>query len=141
MQERDGNAEPAFEVRRHHRAERRELGEQQCFLAVAEDRVENVVHECELAGAVLATTQHRRPVVEEVRRVIAHLLEPGQRAEHRALARHALTLGDLPHHLVDHCLVQARLLGGEVRAHGHLELVGQIRDDRLVGLHPPQNER
>ena len=59
----------------------------------------------------------------------AHPLDPG------------LGLLDAVEHVVDDRPVEAGLLPGEVAQHVHLDLVGQVGDDRPVGLEPPEHER
>ena len=82
-----------------------------------------------------------RAVAERVRRVVADLLEPGQRGEHQAAAAHAGGLLGVDEQLVDDLLVHARLLAGQRRPGDLLDLVGQIGQQRLVGLGAPQQER
>ena len=52
-----------------------------------------------------------------------------------------LGLLDPVEHVVDHRLVEAGLLPGQVAQHVHLDLLGQVGDDRAVGLEPPEHER
>ena len=70
----------------------------------------------------------RRPVAEEERRVIAHLLEAEDRAEDLAAIRLVVVLAlDVRQQLVDDRLVQRCLLASQVARLGELDLVGQLR--------------
>ena len=73
--------------------------------------------------------------------MVAHLLEPEQPGEHRAPPVDALGLVGPGEQVVDDRLVERGLLAGERAAVDRLDLVGQVGDDRPVGLQPAQDER
>src|SRR5579859_3604772 len=74
--------------------------------------------------------------------MVAHLLELGHGGQHQPPALDAfLSRLDLGHHVRDGRLIERRLLGGQIAPDFHLLLLRQVRDDRFVGLEPPQDER
>jgi len=73
--------------------------------------------------------------------VVADLLEPHEERQYQPLALNAFNSLQLLRQLVDCSLVERRLLGAELAERLNLGLVRQIGDDRLVGLHAPQNIR
>ena len=84
----------------------------------------------------------RRTVAEEERRVVAHLLESEDRAEDLAAIRLVVVLAlDVRKQLVDDRLVERCLLASQVARLRELDLVGQLRRDRPIGLDPAEDER
>ena len=77
-------------------------------------------------------------VVQQLRRVVAHLLELGHRGQHVAAPLDPLGVLDLLHHVVDDRLVERGLLGGERAVLLDLDLLRQVVDDGRVGLQPAQ---
>ena len=73
--------------------------------------------------------------------MVAHLLELHHRGEDQPTALDALGLVDPGQHVVDDRLIEAGLLAGQVAELLHLELVGQVGDDRPVGLQAAEHER
>ncbi len=80
-------------------------------------------------------------LAEELRRVVADLLELGQQLDHEAAALDALRVLDLRHRAADDRLVEADLLAGEVDAVVGLDLGRQLRRDAGIGLAAAQHER
>ncbi len=76
----------------------------------------------------------REPSPSSVGRVVADLLEPHQGGEHETAALHALGLLGVGQQLVDHLLVERRLLAGELGAGDLLDLVRQVGQQRLSAL-------
>jgi hypothetical protein len=114
-----------------------ELGEHQRLLARGEDLVDELVEPIELARPA----GQPRTVGQQVRRVVADLLEPQHRLQHQPAPFDALGCLDLGEHVLDDRAVEARLLAGEVAALVELDLVGQVGRDRGVGLLASQHER
>jgi hypothetical protein len=79
--------------------------------------------------------------VQQLRGVVADLLELGHRRQHVAAPLDALAVLDLLHHVVDDRLVQRGLLAGEPVVLGDLDLLGQVVDDRRVGLDAAEQVR
>ena len=82
-----------------------------------------------------------RVVAEELRGVVADLLELGEGRQDQPLALDALGRLELLGGVLDDGLVERGLLLGQRAEDLHLELVGQVGDDRLVGLEPAEDER
>ena len=93
------------------------------------------------AGELSRTAPEPRSIAECVRRVVADLLQAGQRSEHQSSAAHAGGLLSIGQQLVDDALVHAGLLARQRRPGQLLDLVGQVGNQRLVGLGPAQQER
>ena len=101
------------------------------------------------AATTSAISRRRRPfaavflrpdiVVQPLRGMIADLLQPHQHRQHDALALDALGLLQALRQVLDGLAVQRRLPAAEAAQRLDLGLVGQIGDDRLVGLHPAQD--
>src|SRR3990172_5531885 len=74
--------------------------------------------------------------------VVADLLEAHDKGQHDPLAGdpRLLRIEGFPQSL-DRLLVHGRLLAAEVTKRLQFDFVGQVADDRLVRLHPPQNVR
>ena len=115
-----------------------EVGEHEHPLAGREHRVDDLLEPGELARAA-----GERAVVVLVRgRVVADLLERGDRREDLALARllarrRASVAGD---ELVEHRLVQADLLGRHRAVVELVDLVGQLGRDLRLGLGAAEHE-
>ena len=73
--------------------------------------------------------------------MVAHLLELGHRGQHQAAALDSFRCADAVQHVVDHRLIQRGLLRSQVADQIHLQLLGQVSDDRRVGLDAAQDER
>ena len=72
--------------------------------------------------------------------MVADLLELHHRGQHQAPALHPFGLVDPGEHVVDHRLVERGLLPGQGTELLHLELLGEVGNDRPVGLQAAQNE-
>ena len=134
MQVQDLLVEPGRQVRHQHRRELGVLGEAQHLVALGEDRLENLLQPHDLAGAVA----DGGAVVQQLCRVVAHLLELGHRGEDVAAPRDAVAALDAFEHVVDDRAVERRLLAGEPVVLGDLDLLRQVVDDAGVGLHASQ---
>ena len=88
-----------------------------------------------------AAAVERRVVLQELRRMIAHLLQLHQRGQHQSLTLDAFGRFDGRLRVLYHGFVKRSLLFGEIAEDLHLQFVGQVGDDALVGLQPPQDER
>ena len=126
VQEQHLAAEPAGQVPAQQRAELGVLGEQQRLLADRQHLVEDLVQPFELARP----PGQPAAVAQEVGRVVAHLLELGHRRQHQAAPLDPFRGPDAFQHVVDDRLVERGLLGGQVAEHVHLQLLGQVGDDR-----------
>ena len=125
-------------MRLQHPAELGVLGEAQRLVAVGRDLLADLLEPGELAGPA----GQPGAVAEQVRGMVAHLLELGHRGEHQAAPGDVVAgLVDAAEHVGDGRLVQARLLLRQVAPDLDLLLVRQVGDDRLVGLQPAQQER
>ena len=131
----DVAAEARGQVRHQQLGELGELGEAQHPVALGEDLLQDLLEPDDLARPAA----DGRAIVQQLRRVVAHLLELGHRGQHVAAALDALGVLDLLHHVVDDGLVQRGLLGGELAVLLDLDLLGQVVDDRRVGLDPAQD--
>jgi hypothetical protein len=83
----------------------------------------------------------RATFAQVLRGVVADLLREHEQREHAPAPRDAVGGLDAPQLLVDHCLVERRLLARERADDLHLVLLGQVLDDRRVALEAPQDER
>ena len=113
-----------------------ELREDQGLLAGVEQIGDQLVE----AGQLARSPGQLRAVAQSVGRVIADLLEPGERGQHQTAAAHACGFLRIGQQLVDHGLVHVRLLAGERRPGDLLDLVGQVWHERFVGLRAPQQK-
>ena len=115
-----------------------EVGEDQDPLAGGEHRVDDLLEPGELAGAT-----GQRPVVVLVGgRVVADLLERGDRREDGALAglgAELLGVG-VGHQAVEHRLVEADLLGGHRAVVELVDALGQLGGDDRLGLGAAEHE-
>ena len=88
MQPTDLDAEAALEVRREQPAPLRELREAQHLVALRQDLVEKLLGTSELARPA----GQRRAVAQEVRGMVAHLLQPHEPGQHEPAPAHTLRL-------------------------------------------------
>ena len=89
----------------------------------------------ELAAVLLRP----RAVAEPLRGMVADLLEPHEQGQHDALALDAIGIFELAGQFLHRLLVERGLLAAQEAEGLHLGLVGQVGDDALVGLQPPQD--
>jgi hypothetical protein len=127
----------AAHVRLEQVAHLAELGEHEGALAHVEQLGDELVEPVQLARPTLDA----RAVLQGLGGVVADLLEPGERGEHPPAPLHALEVLGVDQQLVDHLLVEHRLLLGELGEGDLLDLVGQVGQQPLVGLGAPQDER
>ena len=73
--------------------------------------------------------------------MIADLLQAGKRRQDDSLALNAIGGLNRVERLLDHRGVKRHLLFGQRAEYFHLQLFGQIPDDRFIGLQSPQNKR
>ncbi len=86
------------------------LGEDQRARPLGDDRVEQLVQQFQLPR----TSGDPRPLLlEELRRVVADLLQARQELHDQSASRHAVGAGDLRERLADHGLVQTGLFRGQ----------------------------
>ena len=114
-----------------------ELGEHQGVLA----GVQQVFHQLVEAVQLPAAAGQAGPVAQRVRRVVADLLQPGERGQHQPAPPHALLLLGVLEQLVHHGLIQVGLLAGERRPGDLLHLVRQVGHQRAVRFGAAQQER
>ncbi len=107
MQERRGFPEAIRHMGDQKLAHPSVLGEHEGPLAGVDQLVDQLVEAGELARA----PRDRAPVVEEVRRMVADLLQAGERGEHEASALHPVRAFGLVEEVVEYRLVEAGLLG------------------------------
>jgi hypothetical protein len=113
------------------------LGEQQRLLTRGEHLLEGLLNARQLARA----SGQAAAVLQELRRVVADLLELGHRRQDQSPALNSVGALDPLHHVRDDRLVERGLLVGQRAHHLHLYLGRQVGDDRGVGLQPAQHER
>ena len=114
------------------------LREQQDAAALGDDLLHQLVEEAELARTAAETFVRR---AEELRRVVADLLELREELDHEAATQHAARRLDLGQGLADDRLVETDLFTGEVDAVVGLGLRWQLRRDAGVALAAAQHER
>ena len=102
--------------------------------AVAEQLVEQV-------ELLRAPGQAAAGLLEEVGRVVADLLEPGEQLEHQAAAGLLVGALDAGHRVAHERLVEDHLLAGQPEQVVGLGLVRQLGRDAGVGLAATQEER
>ena len=137
MQEQHLAAERLLQVSSQQLAHLGELREHQSAVAGRDDFLQHLRQTRQFARA----TGNCGVVAEELRGMIAHLLELRQRRQNHALAAGCLRLVEARDRLFDDGCVQRRLLLGQRAKDLHLHLFGQVGDDALVGLQPAQDER
>ncbi len=139
MQKEHLDAKQRLQIRSQHVAHHGELGEHQRPVADGERLFQHLAQPVELAG----TVRQCRPIAQELCRVVAHLLQPHQRAQHHAASLDSLLVHRLDplQRLLDHRLVQCGLFGRQVAVDLHLQLVRQVLDNGGVGLEAAQDER
>ena len=113
-------------------APRGEVGEHEDPLAGGEHRLDDLLEPGQLAGS----SGERPAVVAVGGRVVADLLERGDRGEDRALLRLAagVGVGDVGDELVEHGLVEPDLLGGHRAVVELVDLVGKLGGDLGLAL-------
>jgi hypothetical protein len=117
-------------------APRGEVGEDQHPLAGLEDVVDDL-----LEAGELARSGPRAVVVAGVGgRVVADLLQRGDRGEHRTLLLRGVVVGGLRDELVEHRLVEPDLLGRHRAVVERVDPVGQLGGDHRLGLGPAEHE-
>ena len=137
VQERHAQLEALGDVAHEQLAHLPELGEHERPLADVEQLVDELVE----AGQLARAPGEPRAVAEHVGRVVADLLEPGERGEHEAAPLHPGRRRGVGEQLVDDVLVQHGLLAGEPGPGDLLDLVRQVGHERAVGLGAAQHER
>ena len=130
-------AESGTEVSAQQVAELGILREQQRLLPRGEHLIEGLLHARQLPRA----SSQAAAVFEELRRVVADLLELGHGRQDQSAALDAIGALDAVHHVRDDRLVERGLFAGQRAHHLHLDLGRQVGDDRRVGLQPAQHER
>jgi len=78
-------------------------------------------------------------VTEPLRGMVADLLQPHEERQHDAPALHSIDVFEMVGQLLHRLLVKRRLLAAQGAEGFYLGLVGQVRDDALVGLEPAQD--
>src|SRR5262249_61548837 len=102
--------------------------------------LEGLLEHLREARALSRASRDRRLVGEELRRMVAHLLELRERGQHDPLPLYAFGPLDRLLGLADDGGIERRLLPGERAVDLHLHLLREVLDDRAVGLEPPQDE-
>src|SRR5581483_12230437 len=87
-----------------------------------------------------AAARQRARVVQQERRVVADLLQLRERRQDLPPPLDALDLVHFLQQRLHDRLVERRLLPRQRAVHLHLVLLGQVLDDRLVRLQPPQDK-
>ena len=113
-----------------------ELGEHEKLFLAACDGLADFPQALKFAAVVFVIGA----VAQPLRRVIANLLQAHQRGQHQPPSRNPVTrLLQVFLQLADRALIKRGLLAGQMAEGFDLRLVGQIRDDALVGLKPAQD--
>jgi len=113
------------------------LGEDQCPVSLGDHRFQHLAQPLQRAAAA----GQGAAVVQEQGWMVAHRLERGEGRQDQAAALDPLRRFDLCQRCLHQRLLERRLLPSERAQDGHLVLLGQVGDDRAVGLHPAQDER
>ena len=124
-----------------------ELGEQQGPVARLDHLLEDLLQPLHLGAA--GGKASRCPIADCRLRVlakgqggvVAHLLELGEQGQHLAVLLAERGTGDGIEALFHGAVVERLLLGAEPHPLVQLHLLGQVGDDRAVGLEAPQDER
>ena len=135
VQDETGPTEHRGQERRQRRGHLLELGEDERLLLPGADHLRDVAQSRELAAVLLGPGA----VAEPLRGMVADLLQPHEESEDDAPAFHSIDVFELAGEVVHRLLVQRRLLAAQGAECLHLGLVGQVRNDPLVGLHASQN--
>ena len=114
------------------------LGEDQHRALLGQGRGEQLVEQVELLGP---PGQPAAGLLEEVGRVVADLLEPGEELEHQPAAGLLVGALDAGHRVAHERLVEDHLLAGQPQQVVGLGLVGQLGGDAGIGLTAAQQER
>ncbi len=112
-------------------APRGEVGEHQHPFARREHRLEDLVETGQLARPALDRTV---VVGLEVHRVVADLLERGDRGQDGALALRRAVVGGFANQVVEHGLVEADLFGGHRTVVELVDAIGQLGGDGRLEL-------
>ena len=107
--------------------------------ALRDDGADQLVEQLQLLRAT--GEPDRAGLLEELRRVVADLLEPGQQGQHQAAPGVLVGALDAVHGVAHERLVEHRLLAGETEQVVGLGLRGQLGSDARVGLAAAQQER
>ena len=91
------------------------------------------------AGELAAALRRVAAVAQPLRGMIADLLEPHDERQHEALPLDAVRVVQRLGQFGDRLLVERRLRFGQRTPGAHLGLVGQVGNDALVRLQPPQD--
>ncbi len=100
------------------------------------DLLQHLGEPLQLAGA----SGDGRAVAEELRRVVAHLLQLHQRGQHQPLALDAVRAFQRRFRLFGHRQVEGGLLLGQRAIDRHLLLLRQVGNDAAVGFQAAQQE-
>ena len=114
------------------------LREEEHGTVLGEHRADQLVEQVEL---LRAARELGVGLLQEVRRVVADLLEAGEQLEHQPAAGLLVGLLDPAHAVADVGLVEHDLLAGQAEPVVGLGLGRQLRRDARVGLAPAQQER
>ena len=128
----------AVQVRLEQPAHRDVLGEDQRGAVLGEHRAEQLVEQVDL---LRAPGQPHRGLLEELRRVVADLLEPGEQLEHQPAPGVLVGALDPLHDVAHERLVEHHLLAGQPDPVVGLGLGRQLGRDARVGLAAAQQER
>src|SRR5260370_39251793 len=137
MQEEQLSAQCPLQMALEHLAHRRELGEDQGAIALGEHLLQQGLQACQLARA----PADGGVVTQELRWMIADLLQLDQRRQDQPLAPDALSLVQRLLQLLEYCLIQRRLLARERAVLLDLQFLRQVRNDGPIGLEPTEHER
>ena len=115
------------------------LGEDERRTVFGDHRRQDLVEQVELLGAPSEPDGAR--LLEELRRVVADLLEAGQQRQHQAAPGVVVGALDAVHRVAHERLVEHDLLAGQRQRVVGLGLGGQLGGDARVGLATPEQER
>ena len=136
VQHQAGAAEHGAEERGERRGHLAELGEDQHLLLPGGDHLGDLAQARELAAVGFGPGA----VAQPLRGMVADLLEAHEEGQHEPPAlRCRRPASSCSRQLVDGLLVERGLLAAQLAEGLDLGLVGQIGDDALVGLQPPQD--
>ena len=78
-------------------------------------------------------------IAKPLRRMVADLLEAGQKRQHHATAFDAVQASKLLGEQIHRFLIEGRLYLGQCAVGDHFGLLRQIRNDVAIGLEPTQD--